>query len=82
MVCGAFSLVIVLAGYFINPEVENNHHHTNNIGILANLKRNSLEIKEAIKIPTIYKTIAFFLLSGLLVPTYSDIGYYFNLNVV
>jgi hypothetical protein len=34
------------------------------------------------KIPVIYRTIGFFLLSGLMVPTFSDINYYFVLNVV
>ena len=34
------------------------------------------------KIPVIYRTIGYFLLCGLVVPSFSDINYYFVLNVV
>lgn len=34
------------------------------------------------KIPVIYRTIAYFLLCGLAVPSFGDINYYFVLNVV
>lgn len=40
------------------------------------------EIKEALKIPAIYKTLLFFFITGAIVPSFSDIGYYFSLNVV
>lgn len=82
MVCGLASLVIVIAGYYINPQVEENNIDKLDISIWQNLKKNSIEIKEAMKIPVIYRTIGFFLLSGLIVPTFSDINYYFVLNVV
>jgi|LauGreDrversion4_2_1035121.scaffolds.fasta_scaffold198412_2 Na+/melibiose symporter-like transporter len=82
MVCGLASLVIVIAGYYINPQVEENNSEREDISVWQNLKKNSIEIKEAMKIPVIYRTIGFFLLSGLTVPTFSDINYYFVLNVV
>jgi Na+/melibiose symporter-like transporter len=82
MVCGLASLVIVIAGYYINPQVEENNIDKLDISIWQNLKKNSIEIKEAMKIPVIYRTIGFFLLTGLTVPTFSDINYYFVLNVV
>lgn len=81
LVCGIFSFIIVIAGYFINPEIENNRPIISG-SICENVKRNTLEIKEAVKIPAIYKTILFFLLGGLLVPSFGDINYYFILNVV
>ena len=46
------------------------------------MKTNLKEIKEAVKIPSIYRTIAFFLIGSILVPSFSDISYYFLLNVV
>ena len=46
--------------------------------MLSNIK----EIRDAIKTPTIYRTLGFFLLSGLITPTFGDIGYYFVLSVI
>jgi hypothetical protein len=40
------------------------------------------EIKEALQIPAIYKTLLFFFITGAIVPSFSDIGYYFSLNIV
>ena len=78
--CSLFSLLIVVAGYYINPEVETVNE--DNIGFWPSLKSNAYEIKEALKIPVIYKTILFFVLSGLFVPSFGDIAYYFAINVV
>jgi hypothetical protein len=41
-----------------------------------------LEIKEAMRIPMIYKTIAFFIICGFMCPTFYDYDYYFYLNEI
>jgi hypothetical protein len=46
------------------------------------MKRNAREIREAMKIPMIYRTIGFFVMSAAVVPSYGEIQYFFNLNVV
>jgi len=40
------------------------------------------EIKEALKIPEIYNTLAFFILSGLVSPSFGSFWYYFQMEVV
>jgi len=84
LVCSALSLIIVIAGYYINPAVETggNLEELRTKSLKDNVKRNISEIKEAMKQPVIYKTIGFFLVGGLLVPSFGDINYYFVLSVV
>ena len=48
----------------------------------ADVSRNLSDIRQALRIPQIYRALIFFLLCGLIVPSFGDIGYYFSLNVV
>lgn len=41
-----------------------------------------VEIGVATKSPEIYRTLLYFLLCGALVPTFGDINYYFQINVI
>ena len=41
-----------------------------------------LEIKKAVQLPSIYKTLLFFLLFGCTIPSFEDIEYYYMLNVI
>jgi hypothetical protein len=81
---GILSLFIVVGGFNINPQIEENSLsiERNQMTIMQNLKQNSKEIKEAMKIPVLYRTLCFFILSGLFVPDFQNINYYFVLNVV
>lgn len=36
----------------------------------------------AIKTPVIYRTLLYYALCGMLVPSFQDVGYYFQLNVL
>jgi Na+/melibiose symporter-like transporter len=51
-------------------------------GFCAEVRENLKNIKKAMQIPQIYRTILFFILCGFIVPTFGDIGYYFSLNIV
>lgn len=82
LVCSIPSLLIVVAGYFINPEVEMIRSENQHLSMTENLKRNIQEIREAVKVPVIYRTIGFFIMCGILVPSFGDINYYFVLSVV
>lgn len=44
--------------------------------------RNLREIREAIKIPQIYRTILFLLLTGIVSPSFGTMFYYFNINEI
>ena len=41
-----------------------------------------MDVKEALQIPVFYRTLIFFFLSGMIIPSFSDIMYYFNLEVI
>ena len=40
------------------------------------------DVNEAMRIPQIQRVLLFFVICGLASPSFSDIGYYFSLNVV
>lgn len=46
------------------------------------VRRNLGDIREAMRIPQIYRAILFFLLNGLIVPSFGDFSYYFSINIV
>ncbi|CDW91088.1 UNKNOWN [Stylonychia lemnae] len=78
MVC--FALTIDVASESISfTEQEHKHKH---IGFIANLKRNWKEIKIAVKMPEIYKTLMYLICSGAIVPVFNDMTYFFQLNVI
>lgn len=41
-----------------------------------------IEIVQAARTKQIYTTLAYFLLTGMLVPTFGEITYYFSINVI
>jgi MFS-type transporter involved in bile tolerance (Atg22 family) len=49
LVCSILSLVIVVAGYFINPAIERTETDHASQSLRQNLRRNISEIKEAMK---------------------------------
>eukprot|EP00347_Sterkiella_histriomuscorum_P010122 403377520 len=50
--------------------------------IMVLIKINLIEIKEAMKMPQIYRTVLYFFLCGCLMPSFSDFAYYFQLNII
>ena len=46
------------------------------------IKKNIKHIKEALQTPEVYKTLLYFTMCGMFVPTYTDIDYYFRLVVL
>jgi len=52
------------------------------LGFVKNLKRNWKEIKIAVRMPEIYKSLFFIIISGSIVPMFNDMTYFFQLNVI
>ena len=82
-ICSLLGLLIAFLGITMNKEIEGSsvavvQHRT----FWQELKHNFGQLYEAIKIPQIHRTIIYFFLCGLLVPSFSDVNYYFQLNVV
>jgi MFS family permease len=86
MLCLVLSLGITCAGFLINKEIEARSMRPAADGerqtFCSDVRRNLSDIKQAMQIPQIYRALLFFLLCGLIVPSFGDIGYYFSLNVV
>ena len=79
-VCAFLGLVIAAIGVKMPMEVDGEGEEEEGEksgGVLEDAKRNFREIKEAICIPEIYRTLIFLLLSGLLSPSFSSYEYYF-----
>eukprot|EP00347_Sterkiella_histriomuscorum_P014137 403362023 len=82
-----FGLIMVVFALFIDVKSENiqetsQENLLRKEGFLFNLKRNWKEIKVAVQIPEIYKTLAYLFLAGLIVPQFGDMTYYFQLNII
>ena len=84
-----FSVGIMGVAFFINPEIEKRQVVLNSQGeeqapqgFWPDLKQNLRDIYAALKIPMINRAVLFFFLSGVIVPSFSEISYYFQLNVV
>jgi Na+/melibiose symporter-like transporter len=85
--CLLLSFGITVASCFINKDIEGRTQRSDgvsneSISFCNDVRRNLSDIKEAMKIPQIYRALLFFLLCGLICPSFGDIGYYFSLNVV
>jgi len=52
------------------------------MGFASNLKRNWKEIKLAVRMPEIYKSLFFIIFAGSIVPMFNDMTYFFQLNVI
>lgn len=83
--CLVLSLGITLAGCFINKHIEARPVQQRDEGgpsFCTDVRRNLGDIREAMRIPQIYRAILFFLLNGLIVPSFGDFSYYFSINIV
>jgi len=82
------SVAIVVCAFLMNKEVEDglkkieSENATSNSSFMTDLKKNFSDIKLAIKIPEIHKTLAYFVLCGLVTPSFSDFWYFFQMEVV
>lgn len=75
------SFTITFTSLFINPAIEPQRSGEER-GFLRAVRKNLSDIREAMHIPQIYRALLYFLLCGLLVPSFGDISYYFSLNIV
>ena len=48
----------------------------------SNFIKHIIEIKNALMEPLAYRTLLFFLLTGFIIPNYSDMWYYFQINIL
>lgn len=77
--------MMAIAGVMINPKVEEYTEEEGKLeegGFFNSLKLRFQEVKEALKIDLIYRTLGFLLISSLLFPTFSSFMYYFQLDIV
>lgn len=85
ILCLILSLGITAGGLFINKHIEGRTQNNNggeSIGFIRDVRRNLSDIRQAMHIPQIYRAILFFLLNGLIVPSFGDFSYYFSINIV
>lgn len=65
--------MIIALGFMLSKENDNDKDEWGDPVNVHNWK----SIKEALKIPQIYKSFLYFMVSSLLVPKYDDFHYYF-----
>mmetsp|Transcript_18278 Transcript_18278/g.17402 ORF Transcript_18278/g.17402 Transcript_18278/m.17402 type:complete len:254 (+) Transcript_18278:399-1160(+) len=76
-------VIMMGIGSTISIEVERAHIHLREEqNFLTEVKRNLREIKEALMMPQIYRTLLFFILAALVTPSFGTFFYYFALNVL
>jgi MFS family permease len=51
-------------------------------GFLIEFKKSMAQIKQAIKMPEIYMTLLFFIIYGLICPSFGEFWYFFQLEVI
>mmetsp|Transcript_13088 Transcript_13088/g.22088 ORF Transcript_13088/g.22088 Transcript_13088/m.22088 type:complete len:291 (+) Transcript_13088:622-1494(+) len=82
-----FGLVVMLLGFNLDPEAEEDvtaaeDEKGRKRAFLEEVRHNLSQIRGAIKLPEVYQTLVFFLLVGLVEPSFGDFWYYFQLNVI
>ncbi|CDW81496.1 UNKNOWN [Stylonychia lemnae] len=82
---GTLSVVGLIQAYFgwrINKELEKSTIQIEQTTFTEQLKSNLQQLKIAIKMPLIQRTVAYLLICGFFIPSFSEFGYYFQLNIV
>ena len=75
-----FGLFVALSALTISNQVDKeSDREEESKGFYRELKQNCSEIILAFKIPLVYRTIFFFLLTGLIVPSFGDFMYYYQM---
>jgi Na+/melibiose symporter-like transporter len=81
-ICGLIGVVISGFGLKMNKEIDTEGQLRSDLPKKQEFWMNMGRLKDALKTPSIYKTLLYFVLCGMLVPTFSDVNYFFQLNVL
>ncbi|CDW84495.1 UNKNOWN [Stylonychia lemnae] len=81
LLCGLLGLLISFLGLRLNKEIDQDPLSSKKFS-KKEFRKNMKSIKKALQSPQVFNTLVYIMLTGVLVPKYNDVSYYFQLTAL